>query len=239
MKIVFISDTHSYIPQIDVPDGDVLVHCGDALSSGRMAEFATFCRDLRFLAPRFDHILYTPGNHDIIVEELPSMAREMLLAASPKIQMLLHEETTIDGVKFFGSPWVPKFMNWAFMYEKEDAKRIWANTPDEIDVFFNHGMPYGILDSIGYTLGIGEERVGCPELLKRLQEIKPKVYVGGHLHLEGGQRKKIGETLFVNAAICDMSYNPTHAPQVVTINRGYPIDIATGVGTTEWSVKEV
>ena len=30
MRLVAISDTHGFHRQIDVPDGDILVHCGDS-----------------------------------------------------------------------------------------------------------------------------------------------------------------------------------------------------------------
>ena len=35
-----------------------------------------------------------------------------------EIQLLIGEEITIDGIRFFGSPYTPKFMNWYFMRER-------------------------------------------------------------------------------------------------------------------------
>ncbi len=42
MKIVCISDTHCQLRKVKLPDGDILVHAGDALSIGNLSEFMTF-----------------------------------------------------------------------------------------------------------------------------------------------------------------------------------------------------
>ncbi len=212
MKLVFLSDTHSYLNKIDIPEGDVLIHCGDALSSGRLGEFKMFCNDLKFLADRFDKILYTPGNHDICVEQMPDICRAMLRESSPKIEMLIHERYEYGGIKFWGSPYTPRFMNWAFMYDREKGEEIWKEIYWDTDVLFTHGMPKGIFDSVGYVIGVGDERVGCEALLARIKKIKPRIFAGGHLHLEGGQQVLIDGTFFINAAICDHSYIPTRMP---------------------------
>jgi Icc-related predicted phosphoesterase len=218
MKLVFISDTHGYLHKVDVPDGDVLIHCGDALSSGRLAEFETFVRDLQYLLPKFDLILYTPGNHDICVEEMPDVCKRILSEASPKIKMLLHEPFEYKGVKFFGSPYTPRFGDWSFMEDRDQIGAKWAQIPGDTDVLFCHGMPKDIMDSVGYVIGVGEERVGCEALRDRVAEIEPTVFAGGHLHLEGGQQEVIDNTTFINAAICDDSYTPLRAAQVFELS---------------------
>lgn len=209
MKIVFISDTHGYLRERDIPEGDVLIHCGDACSSGQMFEFERFVDQIREIACRFKVTLYTPGNHDRCVQAMPQICREMFDGnVNEPRKMLLHEPFEFEGVKFFGSPWTPEFFNWAFMYPREKGKEIWATVPDNTDVLFTHGMPYCVLDRVDE-----DEHAGCRDLRARIAAIKPKVFAGGHLHLEGGQRAEINGTTFINAAICDDSYTPSRPPQ--------------------------
>lgn len=42
MKLVCISDTHNFHQDIEIPDGDVLIHSGDATISGTVQEVAAF-----------------------------------------------------------------------------------------------------------------------------------------------------------------------------------------------------
>jgi Icc-related predicted phosphoesterase len=213
MKLVFISDTHGYLRERDIPEGDVLVHCGDACSSGQRFEFINFCEQMEKIAKRFRLTLYTPGNHDRFVEVEQRDARREFdsnFDNFPLMQMLIHESFEFEGIKFFGSPYTPEFYNWAFMYPRDKGKEIWANVPDDTDVLFTHGMPHGVLDRVGRLIGKDEdEHVGCVDLRKRIAEIKPKVFAGGHLHLEGGQQIEQDGTVFINAAICDDSYTPS------------------------------
>ena len=58
-KIVCLSDTHNCNEQIKVPDGDILIHAGDATIRGTQNEvekflvwFASTCRiNTKFLSP--------------------------------------------------------------------------------------------------------------------------------------------------------------------------------------------
>lgn len=216
MKLVFISDTHGYLRERDIPDGDVLIHCGDACSSGQIFEFENFCSQMRVISKRFRLVLYTPGNHDRCVEDRPLVCREMFEKGNMK--MLKHEAFEFEGVKFFGSPHTPQFFDWAFMYPREKGKDIWADVPNDTDVLFTHGMPYGVLDRVGRLIGSDfDDHVGCHDLRNKIAEIKPKVFVGGHLHLQGGQKEEIDGTIFANAAICDDSYTPLRKPIEIEI----------------------
>jgi len=44
MKIVCIADTHNKHNQLkDIPDGDMIIHCGDVSGMGRHHEVENFC----------------------------------------------------------------------------------------------------------------------------------------------------------------------------------------------------
>lgn len=44
LRIVAISDTHGY--EVPVPEGDILIHCGDFTRTGSMDEIKRFCNYL-------------------------------------------------------------------------------------------------------------------------------------------------------------------------------------------------
>jgi hypothetical protein len=42
LRIIVISDTHNSIHTLDIPEGDVLIHCGDSTNNGSKEEIFTF-----------------------------------------------------------------------------------------------------------------------------------------------------------------------------------------------------
>ena len=92
-----------------------------------------------------------PGNHDRIVEEQTLLCREILKQKIKNSTMLIDEEFTLNGIKFYGSPRTPEFFDWAFMYKRgKKAELIWSNIPDDTDILITHGPPKGILDKVGF-----------------------------------------------------------------------------------------
>jgi Icc-related predicted phosphoesterase len=83
------------------------------------------------------------------------------------------------------------------------ARKYWDQIPDNLDVLITHGPPFGILDQVTP----GGTHLGCEELLKAVQEKKPKVHVFGHIHGGAGAFEN-GVTRFVNAAYRNERYKP-------------------------------
>jgi Calcineurin-like phosphoesterase len=143
MRLVVISDTHGLHDRIEsLPEGDVLVHAGDFMNSGSdPKDISSFNQWLR--KHPFKHRVVCAGNHDRYFENMPGIARGPLTDAV----YLENNGITIDGISFWGSPYTPKFMNWAFMYPRGNrAKRYWDQIPFGLDVLITHGPPRGILD---------------------------------------------------------------------------------------------
>lgn len=69
MRIVCISDTHSMHRQIQVPDGDLLIHAGDCLGVGTLDELEDLDRWFSEL-PHRNKILIA-GNHDWCFQDEP------------------------------------------------------------------------------------------------------------------------------------------------------------------------
>jgi Icc-related predicted phosphoesterase len=217
MRCVAISDTHNRAERVAIPDGDVLLHAGDHTMRGSVDELERAARWLGSLRPRYRAVITIPGNHDFGAEWYPERARSIFEAHD--ITWLVDEAAVCDGVRFYGSPWQPWFLDWAFNFPRDDggaaATSVWAKIPDDTDVLITHGPPFGILDQ---TLP-GDERVGCPHLLAAIQERGGiQAHVFGHIHEGyGTATRRVGsggrDVLFVNAATCDRErYAPVQPP---------------------------
>jgi predicted phosphodiesterase len=66
MKIVIISDTHRKHDLVHLPEGDVLIHCGDVSGMGTEQEIREFAS--WFDRQEFDHKLVIAGNPPVEVE---------------------------------------------------------------------------------------------------------------------------------------------------------------------------
>lgn len=207
MRLVCISDTHNQHKGISLPEGDVLIHAGDATGNGDFREIASFLSWFES-RPHPNKILIA-GNHDWGFEREPDITA-LLLKDHPGITYLQDSGCRIGGVRFWGSPWQPWFCDWAFNLPRNGARirEKWNLIPVETDVLVTHGPPHGVLDNLMHG-----GRAGCEELTIRLASIHPKVHVFGHIHWGYGQRTT-GDTTYINASICDESYRPVNAPIV-------------------------
>jgi len=218
--LVVLSDTHGRHTAMrhPVPDGDILVHCGDFCGHGKLREVADFAN--WFANFPHPHKLVTAGNHDRPVEEDPDHCRALF--AERGIELLLGESVTIEGFRFFGSPVTPTFFNWHFMRDRGAAIRAeWEKIPVGTDVVFTHGPPYGHGDLTSPWQGNPPRSAGCLELLERLRLVRPQLHLCGHIHEGYGVTcsDEVPGTTFVNAAICNERYQPDHAPFRVELRR--------------------
>ncbi len=214
MRIVCISDTHNCNRQIDVPDGDLLIHSGDATITGTVEEIKLFSKWFALLPHK--HKIFVAGNHDWLFERNDELARSLL---DKNTTYLRDSSVEIEGIKIYGSPWQPRFFDWAFnlMRGPELAEK-WRLIPDDVDILITHGPPHGILDEVPRQWGI--ENTGCEELRKRVDDISAKgnlkLHVFGHIHCGHG-RFDLNGTTFINASVCDEDYRPTQPPLLFDI----------------------
>ncbi len=208
MKLVIISDTHNLHDKITLPEGDVLIHCGDFSGLGSTKEILSFNKFLGSLS--YKHKLILPGNHDLLCEKDPGYCKALFTNGT----LLIDELIEIEGKKLYFSPWTPEFGNWGFMMNRYEIGRAWENIPEGVDVLVTHGPPSGILDVVLSPFGV--KSVGCEALRRKVLEIKPKIHAFGHIHGGYGTSFQHGIN-FINAAICDDRYKPINNPIVVTI----------------------
>lgn len=208
MKIVFIADTHNEHLNIDVPAGDMIVHAGDLSGSGTASQLEDFFSWFRRLPHQ--HKVLIAGNHDWLFELNNDRAREL----AQGVVYLQDESVTIEGLKIYGTPWQPWFMDWAFNLQRGTAlKAKWDLIPSDTDILITHGPPHGIGDKTD-----AGELAGCEDLLSAVLRIRPKIHVYGHIHEGYGvYRRDDTPTVFVNASVCDAAYYPINAPVVLDI----------------------
>jgi predicted phosphohydrolase len=189
MRIVCVSDTHSYHHRLAVPDGDVLLHAGDITRHGDLADVEDFDQWLGGLPHR--HKVVICGNHDFCFQEQPRQARARITNAI----YLEDAAVEVEGLRVYGSPWQPWFYDWAFNLQRgPELAAAWAKIPDDTAILITHGPPAGILDQTKRG-----EFVGCQDLYDRVFRVRPRLHVFGHIH-EAAGRRDIDGIAFVNAS---------------------------------------
>ena len=208
MKIWHISDTHGNQGLLQVPTGvDIVVHSGDASNyldpyrnEPEMRAFVDWFATLPIPVK-----VFVPGNHDTSVDK-GLVSRDLI--ESRGIKMLVDEEAEICGLKFWGTPWTPRYGNWSYMKDRGTINRIWEHIPDDTDVLITHGPPYGVLDAT-YARNNKVELTGCSALMKRVAKVQPRLMLFGHIHStedirNAGTRTVHGlRTVFSNGSCCD------------------------------------
>ena len=207
-RIVVISDTHNRHNDVKLPEGDILVHCGDATGRGKPREVDEFLR--WFDEQPFMYKIFVAGNHDFLFENHAMLAREALSRYAGRVFYLQDSSVMCYGIKFWGSPWQPEFCNWAFNLPRgPELEEKWQMIPPDTDFLITHGPPARWLDRCP-----DGEKVGCEDLRKRVFSIKPKVHAFGHIHDSYGWDYN-ATTVFINASTCNESYAPVNKPFVI------------------------
>jgi Icc-related predicted phosphoesterase len=205
ISIVAISDTHGFHESVDIPAGDILIHAGDLTRHGEMGEVKEFNDFLGGLPHPVKIVI--AGNHDFCFESDPERCRNNLTNAI----YLQDQAVTVEGVRFYGSPWQPWFFDWAFNLQRgPEIRAKWDLIPEDTDVLITHGPPFGHGDRT-----LRGEQVGCQDLLEVVEQIQPKFHIFGHIH-EGYGLTRNEHTTFINASICGVSYRPKNTPTLYT-----------------------
>ena len=207
--ITFISDTHGLHHNLtnDLQGGYMIIHSGDISNYGTLNQINDFLNWYTKLP--YTHKIFIAGNHDFGFESIRHN-NEPGIVIPDNVIYLQDSSVIIDDIKIYGSPWQPRFHNWAFNVDRGDAiAEKWKLIPKDADIVITHGPVYGILDDVPNGM-----RVGCEELYKKIVEIQPKIFVSGHIHYGYGMRDFNGTT-FINAASLSESYWYTNKPIVI------------------------
>ena len=220
MKITFISDTHTKHNQVtsSLPGGDLIIHAGDFTSMGYKHEIQQFFKWYNGL-DNYTNKIVIAGNHDLMFEDDLSQAKD-IISIYPNVTYLQDELEVIGddystSVKVYGSPWQPEFYNWAFNLPRMgwEIQQKWDDIPLNTDILVTHGPAWGHLDTV-----IGENtHLGCEMLANKINTLKPKIHVFGHIH-SGYGYKFVDGTHFFNAAVLGENYIYTQKPKTVEWN---------------------
>ena len=223
MRITVISDTHTRHDSItnDLPGGDLLLHSGDFMNSGYgEKDIVNFCKWFDAI-DNYDTKVFIAGNHDRLFENQPELAKE-IYSSYKSIDYLQDEELGLyldgpngefpeDNIRIYGSPWQPEFYAWAFNLPRNGIELAgkWEGIPSNTDILLTHGPAWGTLDTVA---GRPWDNLGCELLADRIQIVKPKIHVCGHIHSGYGYEFKDG-THFFNASVLDENYEYTQKPK--------------------------
>lgn len=222
MKLVCISDTHNQHGQLHLPAGDVLVCAGDVSNKGTQEELTDFLT--WFAAQPHRYKILVGGNHDVALQ-----GRDRFVA--PGVLCLEDAEAMIDGVRFYGAPWRPRPI-WKMVgldldasrgrhsafgvYENEIAEK-WAAIPVGIDVLITHVPPIDILDQSWDKQAQRHIHLGCPALFARVQAVKPRYHIFGHIH-DFNDSFLFDGVSYHNVSICDPDYAVTRTATIIEVS---------------------
>ena len=182
-----ISDTHGLHRQLNIPDGDILIHAGDFTHYGKRRDADDFNAWLGTLPHK--HKIVINGNHEFRANWQADRANKSVEADPTVLSNATHlvqrGVSVMDGkLKVFGCQ---------FQSASRSDGSCLAEVPAKTDIVVTHFPPKGFVDG----------GVGCVYTMREiLCRIKPKVVVCGHIHTAHGIEEAHG-ILFVNAAICN------------------------------------
>lgn len=233
MKIVAVSDVHGLWDEINYPQGDVLVLAGDICRDYTWGNHdidgtLQYHKDLDELDSFFGKlkkqigykaIIMIAGNHDFCFEKHTDAGDKLTNAF-----YLEDSSVTIDGIKYYGSPWTPWFWDWAFNFPNHNenffrarahARKRWEAIPDDTNVLITHGPPEGILDRTSTGLTVGDQYLH-ERILDLSEKGNLKLHIFGHIHDSYGMEKYYG-IQFVNAAQCASHDSIANEPHEIII----------------------
>ena len=239
VRLVCVSDTHDLHQTMPhpIPPGDIFVHAGDFTCRGARHEVSNFVDWTdSLLSSGFQAVVFVMGNHELGLDRSKPSKHPVVRAAQEEMRASLADREnvffleesscTVLGLTFFGSPYTCQFGDpgsWEFQEKDIDdgLGRRWQSIPPAgaFDVLLTHSPPFGV----GDLCDKGKSR-GSQTLQRRLESVRPRLHVFGHMHAGHGiyrDQDPAGHgTVSVNAAICDEDMAAVNAPVVVDMLPG-------------------
>lgn len=225
MRIVALSDLHGTLPQAEIRECDVVVIAGDIMP-------LNIQRDMKASNYWFVHtfipwanelpcekVVLVAGNHDFYFDEERWIS---LHPNVPTVEKCLHDESkiiylkdrgcTIQGVKFWGSPWIEGLPGWAF--NTKTPLEYFGLIPKDTDVLVTHAPAYGDVGTVLQKCWNYNSNFGSITLRNILEseDCKIKLSFAGHIHSGLHSGEKIGNTMCYNVSIKDENYKYVFEP---------------------------
>ena len=153
MRIMATSDLHGNLDGLDPTGADVVVLAGDVAPlrgrcpwhindqkkwiNKRFREWTASYPDIQFVV--------IPGNHDFYpIAHILFKGHDIdwTFGFSPNVHFLGDCAAEINGIRFYGTPWVPIISySWAFEGEPDTLRQWFSKIPSGLDVLVTHAPP--------------------------------------------------------------------------------------------------
>lgn len=231
MKILATSDMHGNLDGINLDGIDLVLFAGDIAPLRSISswdaydqlkwmnkEFYTFCESW----PK-TKVVFIPGNHDFfpIIKETFGYklhGKSLDLKLAPNATMLVDKLVEVDGLKIYGTPWVPIISyRWAFEAEHDKLVQKFSQIPQGVDILLTHTPPR--FNHLGVSLEYWPDSkdFGCSELADAVFKKEPKMCFCGHIHSGDHMMNKLGQTEVWNVARVNESYEAAYEPMAVNV----------------------
>ena len=228
IRFVCTSDTHEEEGwELGVPDGDVLIHCGDFTRYGSIEQTKSFVK--KFTALPHKKKILIAGNHDVgfdleLYESLSKQRNKRkgyeyypkdpmlikgIVTENPDIIYLENEGIEVGGYKVYGIPYMRLYSRSAFQRNEEVVEKLWKAIPSDTDILITHPPPYGMGDKANCSL---KGHCGAKFLRKEVEDrIKPIYHLFGHIHEGSGVYKKNNIT-YINCSRINKKHKVVNTP---------------------------
>ena len=224
MNIIAASDLHGVVglDELGVGAGDVCILAGDiaplySVDAVGKIEQEAWVDDILVPFVR-DHsdteFVIVPGNHDFWGESCYDLRNRLPQNA----HLLVNSECVVDGVRFYGMPFVPPISGrWAFERGSMAMTAACDSIPSDIDVLVTHTPPYvpgaNIDVSIAhYRDGSKIRHLGSDILADAVRRVRPRYLFCGHIHTGEHEPVVCGETKCFNVSLIDENYEKAYRP---------------------------
>jgi len=194
MKIAAISDLHGNLQGLDFGGYDVVVIAGDIAPTKGFGKWHKY-EQTKWINKKFKNFtdsfsktqfVIIPGNHDffpIAKETVNDSSINWNFSFGDNVHFLLDSSCEINGIKFYGTPWIPIISySWAFESEHDFLVEKFDKIPNNIDILITHSPPRISGCNVDYSIQTRCGPFGSSELANAIFNKKPKYVFCGHIH---------------------------------------------------------
>lgn len=201
-KLICMSDTHGQHEkltdlikkEIEITPQDVkviLIHCGDYSINGREEEHKEFLRWKSYLEKETDtFFIFIQGNHDYNFGTLDNYSLGRWLNLKFLFLNKGYYKNIFPQNNFLA-------FNEKIEIDEDDKK--------DIDIMISHQPAFGICDEV--STSYGTKSAGSKEIKELLEEVKPKIFLFGHIHDRSGKNTNYKNIQCYNVSCLGGSHN--------------------------------
>lgn len=139
-----------------MPYGDILIHAGDMTNGniGNLKEIDSWFGGLNFkhkvcINLMFDVECNVQTRKIIVSGNMDGFSLDGKINGHELFKNAIYledESIELEGIKFYGIPWTPRFVGGFQLFNDEQTRKVLDKIPTDVNVLISHGPPHGILD---------------------------------------------------------------------------------------------